>query len=305
MWRALPLVCLVIGLSIPPALAADPPVCGILHDGGEVSWSAMLAEISKADVVFIGEQHDHVAGHVLQYHILKGMIERRHHVSLSLEMFERDTQGVVDEYLTGLITESAFLAASRPWPNYKRDYRPMVELCRDAKLAVVAANIPRRYVNMVSRGGQETLSKLTKGSRRWLPRLPYSLEIPAEYGAALDEMFALPHGQDPAPGMPTPANMRQAQTLWDIGMAESILNARKHRSRPAVVHMCGSMHSDHHWGAVAQLSKRNPSIKVVTISIKPDAGYPAVSSVAYTGVADFMILTPPDPAAPTEPAQAK
>ena len=45
-------------------------------------------------------------------------------VALSLEFFQRDAQPILDEYLAGLITEKAFLAASRPWPRYQTDYRP-------------------------------------------------------------------------------------------------------------------------------------------------------------------------------------
>jgi uncharacterized iron-regulated protein len=71
----------------------------------------------------------------------------------SLEMFERDVQIVLDEYVKDLITEKKFLDDSRPWNNYKTDYRPLVEYAKQNKLPVIAANAPRRYINMVSRGG--------------------------------------------------------------------------------------------------------------------------------------------------------
>ena len=61
-----------------------------------------------------------------------------------MEMFERDAQIVLDEYLNDLITEKKFLDDSRPWENYKTDYRPLVEFARVNKLNVIAANAPRR-----------------------------------------------------------------------------------------------------------------------------------------------------------------
>jgi uncharacterized iron-regulated protein len=41
------------------------------------------------------------------------------------------------------------LQDSRPWANYVRDYRPLVEYAKAQGLDVIAANAPRRYVSMV------------------------------------------------------------------------------------------------------------------------------------------------------------
>ncbi|GFH24317.1 cofac_haem_bdg domain-containing protein [Haematococcus lacustris] len=63
---------------------------------------------------------------------------------LSLEMFETDTQVVMDEFLKGIVREQDLVVDGRAWPNYMRDYRPLVlaakqhgagvagELCRPA-----------------------------------------------------------------------------------------------------------------------------------------------------------------------------
>ena len=89
-------------------------------------------------------------------------------------MFERESvRYIVDEYLANLITEQHFLASSRPWGNYKTDYRPLVELAKEKHLDMIAANAPRRYVNMVSRNGRDALNGLSKDAREWLPPLPY------------------------------------------------------------------------------------------------------------------------------------
>ncbi len=72
-----------------------------------------------------------------------------------MEMFERDVQIVLDEYLKNYISESHFISSSRAWGNYKTDYRPLVEFAKQNKIDVVAANAPRRYVNMVSRLGKD------------------------------------------------------------------------------------------------------------------------------------------------------
>src|SRR5262249_39841718 len=85
------------------------------------SFAQMIEELSKADVVVVGEQHDHKLGHSIELDVLKGLHTKKPSLALSLEMFERDVQLVVDEYLKGQINQSSFIAASRPWPNYKTD----------------------------------------------------------------------------------------------------------------------------------------------------------------------------------------
>ena len=51
-------------------------------------------------------------------------------VALSMEMFDRDVQPVMNEYLQGFIREKNFKKDSRSWSNY-RDYRPMVEFAKE------------------------------------------------------------------------------------------------------------------------------------------------------------------------------
>lgn len=171
-----------------------------IYAGSETrTLEAMTEALAQADVVFIGEQHDHTLGHRLKFDILKAMYGRKPKLALSLEMFERDVQSILDEYLMGHITENAFLQASRPWPNYRTDYRPMVEFCKENRLPVVAANTPRRYVNIVSRKGQTALAELPKESKAFLPSLPYPMDIPAEYDRQLNEIFG-GHGTGNATG---------------------------------------------------------------------------------------------------------
>src|SRR5215510_10825436 len=90
-------------------------------------FEAMLAELSRADVAFVGEQHNDPATHRIERAILEGLARRRENVIVAMEMFERDTQPSLDDYLAGRLSEEEFLKASRPWPNYQTDYRPLIE----------------------------------------------------------------------------------------------------------------------------------------------------------------------------------
>ena len=64
---------------------------------------SMFADVAKADVMFVGEQHDDPNTHRLEAAMLDGLRRRGVPVTLSLEMFERDTQAGLDAYLAGAI----------------------------------------------------------------------------------------------------------------------------------------------------------------------------------------------------------
>src|SRR4051812_25834448 len=60
--------------------------------GRNVSFDAMASRAALADVVFFGEMHDDPETHYLEFALLEALGQRREHVVLSLEMFERDVQ---------------------------------------------------------------------------------------------------------------------------------------------------------------------------------------------------------------------
>src|SRR6478752_9999931 len=144
--------------------------------GNPATLDAIVKAMAGNEALFLGEQHDDPVAHAIEAELFRRALSTYstgRKVALSMEMFERDVQIVVDEYLAGLISEQHFLLSSRPWPNYKTDYRPLVELAKEKHLDVVAANAPRRYVNMVSRNGRDSLNALSPEAKTWLAPLPY------------------------------------------------------------------------------------------------------------------------------------
>ncbi|HEV2667981.1 MAG TPA: ChaN family lipoprotein, partial [Blastocatellia bacterium] len=141
---------------------------------------AMLAEMARADLAFVGEQHDDPATHRIERAILEGLARRRGNVVVALEMFERDTQPSLDEYFAGRSNEEVFLRASRPWPRYMTDYRPLVEFARVHGWRLIASNAPRRIAVQVSREGLGA-ARLKSEEERKL--------VAAEFSCPLDDYF--------------------------------------------------------------------------------------------------------------------
>jgi len=133
-----------------PVLAQKEAYKLFRENGKKTRYEKMLQGASEADVVLFGELHTNPISHWLQLelttdlHAIKG-----DGLVLGAEMFEADNQLILNEYLTGLISEDKFEEEARLWKNYATDYKPLVLVARDNGLRFIATNIPRRYANTV------------------------------------------------------------------------------------------------------------------------------------------------------------
>jgi uncharacterized iron-regulated protein len=223
------------------------------------SWTdfeSMLQQLAKADAVFLGEQHDDRGTHALQLAVLEGLARRNVQVVLALEMFERDVQPTLDAYLAGTMPESAFLAQSRPWPNYGPDYRPLVEFAKQKGWPVIASNVPRTLASMVSRGGLSTLDTLNANSQPWVaadrqcgPGGKYA----KKFGKTMEDMGG--HGSAAMPPEMI-GRFYEAQCVKDETMAESIVRAFDRYPNAMVVHVAGGFHVEEGLGTVERVERR-------------------------------------------------
>jgi uncharacterized iron-regulated protein len=205
-----------------------------------------------------------------------------------MEMFERDVQLVIDEYLQGLISEPHFLLSSRPWPNYKTDYRPLVELAKQRQLDVVAANAPRRYVNMVSRNGRDSLNALSAQAKTWLAPLPY----PEPSAAYKDKFNALMSGNNDGPApMTSTANLIYSQSLWDATMGNSVANYLDKYKGSLVFQLNGAFHTENRLGTLEQLMNYRPKTKAIVVTMRYVDDVQKFDATKDKGLGDFVILT--------------
>lgn len=273
----------------------DPTAFRVYDSSGAViSLDAIVDRAMKAGVLMIGETHDDPTAHALELELLKRVTERAEarrdlvNIVLSMEMFERDVQSILDEYLSGIITESQMTAAARPWPRYKTDYRPSVEYARAHNLPVIAANAPRRYVNRASRLGRASLDILSSEAKRWLAPIPYP-QPSAEYRARFLATMGGMHGEG-ASADSMMARLLDAQSLWDATMAWSMAEAMRAQPSSMIVHMVGAFHIERWGGTVAQLQGYRPGVKVFTVVIRPDTALAPLAAELH-GLGDAVIVT--------------
>ena len=262
-------------------------------DGKPATLDAIVGAMAASDAVFLGEEHDDAVAHALEAEIFKRAVSsysEKRKVALSMEMFERDVQIVLDEYLADLISEQHFLLSSRPWGNYKTDYRPLVELAKEKHLEVIAANAPRRYVNMVSRSGRDTLNGLSKQAKDWIAPLPY----PEASAAYRDKFNSLMGGNNtgPTPMTPNPTgNLIYSQSLWDATMGSSVANYLDKNNGALVVQVNGSFHTEGRLGTIEQLMCYRPKTRAVVVTMQYVDDVTKFDPVRDKGLGDFVILT--------------
>jgi uncharacterized iron-regulated protein len=262
--------------------------------GKTVPFSALVSRAAAAEVVFFGEQHDDPETHFLEFALLEGLGQRHAQVILSLEMFERDVQPDLTRYLAGASSEADFLAASRPWPRYTTDYRPMVQLARARGWRVIAANIPRPMASAIARKGPGALDTLTSLERQHAARV---MRCPND--AYFNRFAAEMGGHSAGGGPPTAADTTaaramvqrfyEAQCAKDETMAESIA---KEFVRPGIVlHVNGAFHSDFGQGTAERVRRRLPDVRTLLITAIPVQDPATASAGDDAAKADYVIFT--------------
>ncbi|MGE0441786.1 MAG: ChaN family lipoprotein [Gemmatimonadales bacterium] len=263
-----------------------------------VDFEQLAARAVASDVVFFGEEHDHLDTHRFELYLLGAIRRRRPEATVAMEMFERDNQAVLDRYLAGEVSEEDFLAASRPWPRYADHYRAIVEFARAHGWRVIASNVPRKFASMVASGGLAALDTMPAATRAFAAA-ELRCEPKGTYYKAFSAVMA---------GMPTHGSSNtsaaaratqlvrvyEAQCLKDETMAESI--ARAWSPGGLVVHYNGSFHSDQRLGTAERTRRRLGKIRELTIVGVPVADLDAVSpSKDDRKRGDYLLylLTPP------------
>jgi uncharacterized iron-regulated protein len=266
----------------------------------EVPLQAIIDEMATYDVLFFGEEHSDSVGHYLEDTIFRMM-----HTAylgktvLSLEMFDRDVQFIMNEYLGGFTREKTFKKDARAWKNYS-NYRPMVEFAKTNKLPVICANAPGRYSNLAGRKGQKALMDLPKAARPWMAPLPYDTASGDYYKKLMGESghttdTAKPDTAKPkAPIFMGEFNLVMAQSLWDATMAYSIASFCKKHKGVKVFQVNGNFHSDEGFAVVTQLKKYGSRLKPLIISCVDNECFYDLNWKDIPKTGDYLIMTDPN-----------
>lgn len=282
---------MLLALLASPAVAQRPGVrpayCLFTAAGKPTDYERMLQTLAAADVVFFGEQHNDPIAHWLELQLAKDLARvKQGQLVLGLEMFERDVQPLVDEYVTGELADSTFERRARPWPNYATDYKPLLRLAKQQKFRVVGTNVPRRYASQVAKSGAAALQQLPAAEQAFMAPLPLAVDYQLPGYKNMAKMF----GSDAthAAGV---QNIIQAQALKDATMAHFLNQARPNGH--LLLHLNGAYHSDNHDGILAYLRQTDPKLKVLTVSTVSQEQLSKLEK-EHEVKADFVLVVPAD-----------
>ena len=241
--------------------ANDYPAYKLYNSAGEeVQFKSMISDLMYSDIIFFGELHDNPIAHWMELEITKTSFEQiGDKLILGAEMFEADNQMILNEYLLGKISNKSFESEMRLWPNYKTDYKPLVEFAKENNLKFVAANIPRRYASIVSREGFEGLENLSEQAKQFIAPLPMNYDPELECYKQMMDIGGMPNSV-----MAMKNNLPKAQSAKDATMAHFIVQNWKDGN--LFIHYNGSYHSDNKQGIIWHLLKYDPDLKIKTIT---------------------------------------
>lgn len=244
----------------------------------------IITDMSNADVLFFGEEHNDSIGHYLEALIFKNMVKAYPgKAALTLEMFHTDIQPVINEYLNGNISEKNFIKEARAWNNYK-DYRPMIEEAKANKLAVIGGNGAARYSNAVTRSGIEVLASFPKESKLFIAPLPIDTATGRYYDKFIETLGGHSMG-----GM----KVYQTQNFWDATMAWSISKFAKSNKGVKIFQVNGRFHSDEKLGTLAKLKRYAPKLRILNISSFSADDFINPNWEKYKVLGDYVIITDP------------
>lgn len=253
--------------------------------GKKITYKKMIKSLTQGHVILFGELHNNPISHWLELEVTKSIGEQKKLI-LGAEMFERDNQGELNDYLNNKIDVEQFDSTVRLWDNYYTDYAPLVNYAKENKLPFIATNIPRRYASLVYKKDFEALDSLPLEEKVWIAKLPieYDKDLPG-YQKMLEMMVG--HGGETFP---------KAQAIKDATMAESIYEAYEttiKQQEITFIHYNGAYHSNNYEGILWYLKRKNSELNYKTITTVSQKNITKLLE-ENKGTADFIICVDED-----------
>ena len=250
-----------------------------VSDRQSVSFSQLLADAERSDLVLIGEAHDNKQHHEMQLALIRSLFARNLPLAIGLEMMESDNQQQLDDWIEGRLSEQSFQTVfADNWSDWPL-YREIFVFARNNRIPMVALNVPKELVKKVAQHG---FASLTPAERKNLPQ-GTSCDLNNPHTEFLKKSF-----QDVFKHVTSGKvfiHFCEAQTLRNSGMAMNIASYARKQPGRKIVALTGIWHAVK--SAVPEQLERNGS-KVSSTVILPEL--PELTSVNATAdEVDYLI----------------
>ncbi|MBW2734672.1 MAG: ChaN family lipoprotein [Deltaproteobacteria bacterium] len=261
-----------------------------------ITFAQLTERLASAQVVYVGESHDGWQHHHVQAQLLEALSRGGPPFAVGLEMLPRTVQPALDAFCSSTTNEREFLEGGgwyEHWGYDYRYYRPIFELARARKLAVLGLNVPSKVTRQV---GREGLKALEPATRKELPPVYLgSKEHRRVFEALIGGAPHHPRTKKKAPHHGQKKQRRdrfyQAQSLWDEAMAERVAATMSKVPKGRVMVFAGSGHLIYDLGISMRLRRRLPDLRqAIVVPVRVEKGRRRIARQ----LADFIVGVPPD-----------
>ena len=276
--------------------ACAPAAAWTVPGSGPVDTTQILTRAADAQVTLLGETHDNPDHHRWELQTVAALAALHPKLVLGFEMFPRRIQPVLDRWVAGDLSESAFLKLSdwsQVWGYDTAFYLPLFQFARINRIPMVALNVENSFTHTV---GEKGLAAVPEDKREGVSEPAPAGEA---YLARLFEVYSRhPRGKNAAPARSDTAfqHFVEAQLVWDRAMAQALAGAAARHPGALVVGVMGSRHIAHGDGVPRQLD--NLGVKRIVSLLPWDADADCGDLSADLATAVFGL-----PARPTGPAE--
>ena len=219
----------------------------------------VVATITSARHVLLGEKHDNPDHHALQARMIRALTAAGRRPAVAFEMFTPSQAGTLARYLAAHPREAIGIGEAvnwkaSGWPAWSM-YEAIAQAALDAGLLIVAANLDDERVRAVSRQGMAALDD------GFVRRHGLDQPLPANVQAAMAEDIRDSHcGHAPEDRVRAMIGVQRAR---DARMAEMLLTAP---GKDGAVLIAGDGHVRNDFGVPAYVQRVDPGARAVSVA---------------------------------------
>ena len=250
-------------ISCPPLGAWSTPATGSL-----LTQKQAIERLADRRIVLLGESHDNAAHHRWQLATIAALHAEEGAVALGFEMFPRNAQPVLNEWVQGRLGEKEFLEKvqwERVWRFDSSLYMPIFHFARQHRLPMVALNVDHELIRTVRKQGWNNVP-VSQREGITDPAAP----APGYIQVLTDIFEQHSSSQNQTEEKKTAiARFIDAQLTWDRAMAEAALKAAEKSRLIAII---GAGHLANKFGVPHQLTALGQTDVATVIPINQDDG---------------------------------
>jgi uncharacterized iron-regulated protein len=245
----------------------------------------VFTDLAQAQVIYLGETHDDAADHQAQLQIIQTLHGLNPKGAIALEMFQRPSQPLLDQYLSGNITETELQQQSeydQRWGYPWEYYAPILRFAKEQQIPLIALNVPTEITRKVAREGLESL---TDEERQWIPPNSEIRTDNLSYRQIIQEIYDQIHqGRSASSNF---ENFFLAQVLWDETMAQGIADFLKANPDRQIITLAGDGHIAYGYGIPSRVARRVEGVRQRSVILNPDEGMELEGAIAQALTCQF------------------